>query len=274
MIITVIISFVLSSVSVASGSTEIDDGHLIVTGWVEKPLDLTISEITALPQTTIYAEIHCVDFPSQIVEQGNWTGVRLWRLLEEAGVLPQAVKVAFYATDGFMTDLKIETAQREDIIVAYQRDGLPLSEGLRLVTPGKWGYKWIKQINKIELVDYDFLGTWESRGYSDDADMTEGTSNKISSFNPNEVLPSGASPAPTPDSTQSPEPDKTAIPTIDQNPPSENSPKQEQEVAAAANSNMIIENIFTVTIGLSVLIITTILLLAYITKNKRKVAAQ
>jgi DMSO/TMAO reductase YedYZ molybdopterin-dependent catalytic subunit len=76
-----------------------------------------------------------------------------------------------HADDGYSTDLTIATAMREDIILAYERDGMPLSEGLRLVVPGKWGYKWISGLTHIELVDYDFTGFWESRGYSDEADI-------------------------------------------------------------------------------------------------------
>ena len=61
---------------------------------------------------------------------------------------------------------------RDDIILAYEKDGEPLAENLRLVVPCKWGYKWIRDPIHIELVDYDFLGHYESRGYSDEADIS------------------------------------------------------------------------------------------------------
>ena len=38
---------------------------------------------------------------------------------------------------------------------------------LRLVVPGKYGMKWPKWINKIELTDIDYKGYWESQGWSD-----------------------------------------------------------------------------------------------------------
>ncbi|NIR87790.1 molybdopterin-dependent oxidoreductase, partial [Candidatus Bathyarchaeota archaeon] len=87
-------------------------------------------------------------------------------------VSPEAVKVAFYAADDFTTDLIVTTAMREDVLLAYERDGEPLPEKLRLVVPGKWGYKWISQLIHIELVNYDFKGSWESRGYSDTAEIS------------------------------------------------------------------------------------------------------
>jgi DMSO/TMAO reductase YedYZ molybdopterin-dependent catalytic subunit len=126
-----------------------------------------------MEKTTEYVELYCVDYPTVPVEKGEWTGVRLGLLLEQAGVSPDAVKIAFYADDDYSTDLTIATAMREDVLVAYERDGVPLDEKLRLVLPGKWGYKWIGHLAHIELVDYDFTGIWEGRGYSDEADIPE-----------------------------------------------------------------------------------------------------
>ena len=148
--------------------------QLSVAGLVENQLTLTFQDITTMPQTTVEANIYCVDPPTQVTG-GSWTGVKLRYLLEEAGILPSAIKVAFYAADGYSTDLDLETATRENVILAYGKDGEPLSETLRLVVPGKWGYKWISQVTSIVLVDYDFKGKWESQGHSDVADVQLGT---------------------------------------------------------------------------------------------------
>jgi DMSO/TMAO reductase YedYZ molybdopterin-dependent catalytic subunit len=61
---------------------------------------------------------------------------------------------------------------RDNVIVAYEKDGILLPDKLRLVVPGWWGYKWIKMLVGIELVNYDFKGTYESRGYPDNAEIT------------------------------------------------------------------------------------------------------
>jgi hypothetical protein len=163
----------LNSQALPTAGTE---WQLSVIGLVSNPLNLTLTNITAMPQTTVEAAIYCVDFPTQVVASGSWTGVKLATLLEQAGALPSAVKVAFYAADGYSTDLDLETATRENVILAYEKDGAPLAETLRLVVPEKWGYKWISQITSIVLVNYDFKGTWESQGYSDEADVQSGTS--------------------------------------------------------------------------------------------------
>jgi hypothetical protein len=40
------------------------------------------------------------------------------------------------------------------------------------VVPSKWGYKWVSQLIRVEPVNYDFKGTWESAGYSDEANSS------------------------------------------------------------------------------------------------------
>ena len=156
-----------------AGTAADPEWTVIVDGFVESPLNLTIDDIVAMPPSTVYGVLICVGLPTSPLEEGYWTGVRLGFILEQAGVSPEAVKVAFYADDGFTTDLPVTTAMRDDIILAYEKDGEPLAENLRLVVPCKWGYKWIRDLTHIELVDYDFLGHYESRGYSDEADISE-----------------------------------------------------------------------------------------------------
>ncbi len=156
----------------ASEGPEESEWRLLVDGFVHYSLNLTFDELVAMPRNTVNAELICVDAPTYVLAKGNWTGVRLGTILERAVVSPEAMKIAFYAEDGFTTDLNVTTAMREDVILAYEKDGEPLREKLRLVVPGKWGYKWISQLIHIELVNYDFKGSWESRGYSDTADIS------------------------------------------------------------------------------------------------------
>jgi hypothetical protein len=181
------------------------NGQLIVTGLVDTPLNLTLAEITDMPQTTVNATLFCVDFPGNVVEDGNWTGVKLKTLLEMVNPSSDAIKVAFFASDGYSTDLTIQTAMRDDIIVAYQNNGEDLSS-LRLVVPGKWGYKWITMLTRIELVDYNFLGRWESQGYSDEANISEGSpsTGTLTPFYPNTAATPTPATSPSPSPSQSP----------------------------------------------------------------------
>jgi len=149
---------------------------LLVDGLIQRPLNLTLDEIAAMPRTTVDSEIYCLPAPGSsgvLVEEGNWTGVRLGLVLQRAGVSPEAVKIALYAEDGFTTDLNLTAATRGDVILAYEKDGELLPQTLRLVAPGRYGYKWIKWVTRVELVGYDFRGTYESLGFPDDAVIPE-----------------------------------------------------------------------------------------------------
>jgi DMSO/TMAO reductase YedYZ molybdopterin-dependent catalytic subunit len=101
---------------------------------------------------------------------GEWTGVPLSYLLEQAGYSQNTLSVVFYAADEYSSSISLEKALLEDTILAYKMNGvtLPAEHGypVRLVAPHKVGYKWVKWIVKIELVDYVYEGYWESRGYS------------------------------------------------------------------------------------------------------------
>ena len=122
--------------------------RLLVYGSVHRPLNLTFNELVAMPRSTLFAELYCNYI---LVTNGYWTGVRLGIVLEKAGLDPQAMNVAFYATDGYTTTLPVATAMREDVIIAYELDGDPLPETLRLVVPGENGALWISMITQITL---------------------------------------------------------------------------------------------------------------------------
>jgi DMSO/TMAO reductase YedYZ molybdopterin-dependent catalytic subunit len=137
--------------------------QLSVEGLVNTPSNFSLTDLEAMPQTTVSAELYCVDYPNTIAAQGNWTGVKLSTLLDQAGGIQSgAIKVGFYASDGFTTDLTIDSAKSDNVILAYAKDGVALGEVLRLVVPGHWGYKWIAEVVTVKLVNYDFLGRWES----------------------------------------------------------------------------------------------------------------
>ena len=188
--------------------------QLSIRGAVNNSMNFTLAELTSMPNTTVTATIYCVDFPTVVVTSGEWTGVKLSTLLERVGVLPSAVKVGFFASDGYSTDLDLEPATVQDIVVAYAKDSVPLEETLRLVAPGKWGYKWISQLTDIVLFDFDFKGKWENAGYSDEANV------ELGGIRPNS--PSTYS-FPNPSQTAEPVPSQAVPSPDDISPPSDSS---------------------------------------------------
>jgi DMSO/TMAO reductase YedYZ molybdopterin-dependent catalytic subunit len=135
---------------------------LLVDGLVDRPLSLAFNELVAMPRSTVDAELWCVTPggipPPFLVASGNWTGVRLGLILDKVGVSPQAGIVEFYAEDGYCTNISVAAAMRKDVILAYEMDGEPLPETLRLVFPGGPGYMWISMITHIKLVKPNFVG--------------------------------------------------------------------------------------------------------------------
>jgi len=107
-----------------------------------------------------------------------WEGVLVRDLVAEADPLGGAAVVIFHAYDGYTTSLPLDYIMDNDILMAYKMNDvvLPPERGFpfQLVAESKWGYKWIKWITEIELSDdTDYRGYWESRGYSNSADLDE-----------------------------------------------------------------------------------------------------
>ncbi len=161
-------SFGWSTKPIARAESNSTVWQVSVNGLVKNPSNFTLADLEALPQTTVSASLICVGSPGVVLSEGNWTGVQLWTLIKAAGgASPGAIKVAFKATDGFSTDQSIASAQNSSIVLAYAENGNPLTDVVRLVVPGEWGYKWIDNVTAIQLVNYNFLGTYESVGYDD-----------------------------------------------------------------------------------------------------------
>ncbi len=146
--------------------------RLRVEGLVENNLSLTYDDITSFPSESEIVTLKCVDGPTGTAD---WKGVRVRSILDMADISDNTTEIVFYAADGYSSSLTLEDAQKGDVILAYEMNGevLPEDHGypLRLVVPGKYGYKWVKWITHIEVVDYNYEGFWESRGWSDDADI-------------------------------------------------------------------------------------------------------
>jgi hypothetical protein len=141
---------------------------LVVDGRVDNSLTFTYANFTSLPNATIVARLQCVSGPSGTAE---WTGIALDTILGMAGVQPGSMDVVFYGADGYTSSLAWPSQNSSDVLLAYMMNGepLPADQGspLRVVAPNELGYKWVKWVYRIEVVDYDYRGYWESRGWSD-----------------------------------------------------------------------------------------------------------
>jgi len=153
-----------------------DKYKLTIDGLVLNPKEYTYDQVLEHQKYQRVIPLDCVEGWSVNV---LWEGVLVRDLLKEAGIDPKTKIIIFHAQDGYSTSFPLNYIMDNDIIMAYKMNGLPLSPErgypFELVTEGKWGYKWVKWITRIELSDNQaFRGYWESRGYSNDGDLDKG----------------------------------------------------------------------------------------------------
>lgn len=143
--------------------------NLTIDGKLDTPYTFSYENFTLLPSVEIKATLQCVTGP---IGTAIWKGVTLKYLLNLVNPTEDALEVVFYGIDGFSSSLTISEVIKYDVILAYEMNGVPLprEEGfpLRVVAPYHIGYKWVKYLDHVELVDYDYKGYFEVRGYSDD----------------------------------------------------------------------------------------------------------
>ena len=148
------------------------DYRLKVHGLVDTPFTLTYDELAALPPTRLDRDFQCVT--GWRVLGAKWQGVRLSDLLDRAGVQSGGTALRLTSFDGAYTEsLTMEQARLKDVMVAYQLDRKPISSDhggpVRLYVAPMYGYKSVKWLDGIEVVDKVIPGYWEERGYSIDA---------------------------------------------------------------------------------------------------------
>jgi DMSO/TMAO reductase YedYZ molybdopterin-dependent catalytic subunit len=150
--------------------------RLVVDGLVDDPLSLNYTDLLSYPQVSKLVDLVCVEgwrFTAK------WTCPTLNSIFADAGVQPEAKIAIFYTADDSVgyTSLELSYVQENNIIIALKDNDitLPPDRGFpfQVVAEGKWGYKWAKWVTRIELsADTSFRGYWESRGYSNDANIT------------------------------------------------------------------------------------------------------
>jgi DMSO/TMAO reductase YedYZ molybdopterin-dependent catalytic subunit len=160
------------------GPQEIDVANytLRITGLVANSTSYAYDEV--LNRYQHYEKVVTLDCVEGWSVTILWEGVLVKDLLAEAEPLANATVVIFHAYDGYTTSLPIDYIMNNDILMAYKMNDvvLPPERGFpfQLVAESKWGYKWIKWITEIEVsADTSYRGYWESRGYSNSADLNE-----------------------------------------------------------------------------------------------------
>ena len=158
--------------------------RLMVAGLVEKPLELSLDELRAMPSRTQITRHDCVEGWSCI---GKWKGVPLGTVLDRVRPLPSAKFVVFRCYDSmegptldgrdsrYYESIDLDEAHHAQTILAYDLNdkALPVLNGapLRCRVERQLGYKQAKYVRAIELVaSFASIrggkgGYWEDEGY-------------------------------------------------------------------------------------------------------------
>jgi len=156
---------------------DIETYKLQINGLAQNPATYTYDEVVnSYKHYKKVVTVNCVEGWSVNI---LWEGMLVRDLLEKTEPMPEAKVIIFHAYDGYTTSFPLDYIMNRDILMAYKMNEItiPPERGFpfQLVAESKWGYKWIKWITRIELSDdVNYRGYWESRGYSNIADLDEG----------------------------------------------------------------------------------------------------
>jgi hypothetical protein len=141
------------------------DWSVAVSGEVNRPCQFSLTQLRDMPQTRLIIDIHCVTRWSKLGVV--FSGIPLETLLKIAGPTAEARYVSFVARSlrGHSTSLSLDDARDLGALVALSADGAALEEvhggPIRVVVPGRYFYKSLKWLERIELLAADRLGYWE-----------------------------------------------------------------------------------------------------------------
>ncbi len=149
--------------------------QLSIHGKVDRPFTLSYPELVALPSKSEIVTLECVGngIAGEAIGTAQWEGVSLKVLLDQAGVDPLAYDVIFRSADGYSDSIRIDQAMRDEVLVAYKMNGVPLPLGhgfpARMIVPGYYGMKHVQWLTHIELTEKDFQGYYQRKGWVEEA---------------------------------------------------------------------------------------------------------
>ena len=158
------------------------DYRLQVDGLVQRPQALSLAQLRAMQARSQITRHDCVEGWSAI---GQWQGVPLGKVLDQAGLAPGARYIVFHCADAleksldgsgqYYESIDLLDAYHPQTLLAYGMNGgdLPVPHGapLRLRVERQLGYKQAKYILRIEVAASlapfagGHGGFWEDRGY-------------------------------------------------------------------------------------------------------------
>jgi DMSO/TMAO reductase YedYZ molybdopterin-dependent catalytic subunit len=134
------------------------DWRLKVDGLVRRPLAVSLDQLRQMPQRAQITRHDCVEGWSAI---GKWQGPHLSRLLDLAGLMPEARYIVFHCADRYGSapyyeSIDLIDAYHPQTIMAWAMNDRPLAvpygAPVRLRVERQLGYKHAKFVMRVEAV--------------------------------------------------------------------------------------------------------------------------
>ena len=126
------------------------------------------AEFSALPQTKVKVDIHCVTTWSKL--DTSWQGVTIDTLLEAAGIDAPTAFALIHCDGGYTTNVPVEDLIDGKAMVATHYESAPLAPAhggpARLLVPHLYFWKSAKWARALEFTETNEPGFWESAGYN------------------------------------------------------------------------------------------------------------
>jgi len=167
-----------------------EDWRLSIGGEVEKPLALTLAELSKLESHSVVNTLECagngrslhrpqvpgIQWGKGAVSTARFSGPRLRDILQRAGVKPTGKHVMFRGLDEvpgkvppFIRSIPVEKALDSDTLIATHMNGAPLTKHhgfpARALVPGWIGAASCKWLTEIKILESEFVGNFMSPGY-------------------------------------------------------------------------------------------------------------
>lgn len=167
-----------------------EDWRLTVGGEVEKPLTLTLPELSKMESHSVVNTLECagngrslhrpqvpgIQWSKGAVGTARFSGPRLGDVLRSAGVKPSGKHVMFRGLDEvpgkvppFIRSIPIEKALDADTLIATHMNGAALTKHhgfpARALVPGWIGAASCKWLTEIKVLESEFVGNFMSPGY-------------------------------------------------------------------------------------------------------------
>ncbi|MGH1574364.1 molybdopterin-dependent oxidoreductase [Methylobacterium sp. P31] len=165
---------------------------LTIAGRVRTPLQIGLGELKTRPSVTQLVTMECagtgrillkprpvyVPWADAAAGTYRWTGTPLRPLLEQAGLLDDAVEILFSGWDtgvdlgiehAFERSLPVADALRPEVMLAWAANDQPLlpEHGfpLRLIVPSWYGVASVKWLRAITALSAPFAGVQQAQAY-------------------------------------------------------------------------------------------------------------